>query len=844
MSEQEWQEILCQVRNNEITELNLSFMGNEKAESLAETLKVNSSLISLDLMLNNIQKNGARALAEALKVSSSLATLDLGFNDIRDVGTRALAEALKKNSSLTHLDLKCNHIRDIGVRELAEALKENTSLTYLYLDGNYYIGEGGARWLAEALRENSSLTLLNLRFDNIGKEGARALAEALKVSSSLATLDLGFNVIGDVGTRALAEALKKNSSLTSLNLRDNEIRKEGARLLAEALKENSSLTLLNLGVNNIGKEGASALAEVLRENNSLNFLDLIRNEIGEAGAKWLAEVLKENNSLTSLNLDGNRIGDEGARSLAVVLKENSSLTFLNLEWNNIGDEGTRAIAKALIVNTSLTYLELGKNNIGDEGAKDLAEALTENSTLIHLNLELNNIRDEGTKVLAESLKVNKCLLYYLDDSTDELRNIVNKNQNNNENLAKRIKIVFSRILEALRNGSSIDASRELNLEELKLRCAAINYMLKKEDIGATPEIVLFFNIAFKKLQNSEESYNSVSTLFKSAITELVMELNEGYYEHPRDYPGLYVQDKLLEGKAYKIIDEEKGKLLSIPAVLNYKIAEDMNFNRHYEFALKYINKALSQAPGEPRIMFEKAKILYLLGCFQQADEEFAGALGSPITTPDKLTEMRDWFEKQGEFNKAIALQKKLIRDTSDNSELAKLALLELENHNPSEALKTLDKLIQHEPEEFSAYHLKARLHYILGDGRFDEVIKAGEKMALPKLAEYRQLADWLDKHEDTSRADRYCKKSGALERKTQGLKILQNWLQADNTREFVGLNKLLGQINSDSVKYKNELQEFEPIMLQYNSLEADISPESIHLEITGDKYHIDENIGN
>ncbi len=812
MSEERWQEILRQVRNNEITELDLISRGieNERASALAEALKASSSLTSLTLLDNYIGVEGAKSLAEALKENSSLTFMGLNLNKIGDSGARALAEALKENNSLTWLNLGNNNIAAEGARSLAEALKHNSSLTSLDLVGDN-IGDVGSRALAEALKKNSSLTYLDLGFNNIGNKGARSLAEALKKNSSLTSLLLDGNKIGDAGARWLAEALKENSRLTSLRLDGNKIGDAGARWLAEALKINSTITYLNLWNNNIGEEGTRAIAKALIVNTSLTYLELGKNNIGYEGANDLAEALKSNNSLAGLNLFNNRIGEEGTRALAEALKVSSSLTSLNLQHNDIGEGGARWLAEALKENSSLTFLHLGRNKIGAEGTREIAEALTENNSLTSLNLDGNRIGDEGARALAEALKKNKCLSYYDGAETEELRNIVHKNKNDSQNLAKLINLKFNSYLKALRNGGSIDASRELNLEDLKQRSAAINYMLKEEDIGATPEIVLFFNIAFKKLQNSEESYNSTSGLFEAAMTELAIRLSEGYYEHPRDYPGLYIQDKLLEGKAYKISDEGKEKLLAIPAVLNYRVAVDMNHNRHYKFALKYINKALRQAPGEPRIMLEKVKILYLLGCFQQADETFLGALATDITMPDKLTETRDWFKERGEFDEAIALQEKLIKNTGDNSELAKLALLELENHNPSEAFETLDKLIEHEPKEFSAYQLKARMHYILADGGFDKVIKAGEKIALPKLAEYRQLADWLDKHEDASRAGSYSKKAAALERKIQGLKILQNWLQADNTSEFAGLSKLIEQINSHSIKHAKELDELEEV---------------------------------
>jgi hypothetical protein len=45
-------------------------------------------------------KHGAKAIAEALKVNAVLTTLNLGYNSIGDEGAKAIAEALKVNAVL------------------------------------------------------------------------------------------------------------------------------------------------------------------------------------------------------------------------------------------------------------------------------------------------------------------------------------------------------------------------------------------------------------------------------------------------------------------------------------------------------------------------------------------------------------------------------------------------------------------------------------------------------------------------------------------------------------------------------------------------------------------------
>jgi Ran GTPase-activating protein (RanGAP) involved in mRNA processing and transport len=55
--------------------------------------------------LNDLGEGGGRALAEALRLNSTLTSLNLGDNGLGEGAGRALAEALRLNTSLTSLKL-------------------------------------------------------------------------------------------------------------------------------------------------------------------------------------------------------------------------------------------------------------------------------------------------------------------------------------------------------------------------------------------------------------------------------------------------------------------------------------------------------------------------------------------------------------------------------------------------------------------------------------------------------------------------------------------------------------------------------------------------------------------
>ncbi|KAG0043357.1 hypothetical protein BGZ83_011487, partial [Gryganskiella cystojenkinii] len=195
-------------------------IGRKEFGMLADTLKTNSVLITLDCLGNSIGVNGAQALSESLKTNSTLTTLSLVRNSIGDNGAKVISEALKSNSTLTTLDLGWNSIGDNGAQALSKALNINSTLTTLNLESNL-ISLEGVLALTFARNIKSKLTTLNLH-NNTTR--AQALFEAFKTNSILTTLDLGYNKIGVNGTQALSEVLKTNSTLTTLNLGSNDIR--------------------------------------------------------------------------------------------------------------------------------------------------------------------------------------------------------------------------------------------------------------------------------------------------------------------------------------------------------------------------------------------------------------------------------------------------------------------------------------------------------------------------------------------------------------------------------------------------------------------------------------------
>ena len=267
---------------------NLSF-GNRGVLSLCETLKINNTLGMVDLSRTSIDdvgiesllkavrdrttltrlnlsemkmitKKSIRSIAEFLRVDSSLMSLGFEGNKVSVGGARLIAESLKVNKTLKVLSLSRNNIRAPGAHFLSEALKVNKTLMFFNLPQNA-LRARGAQLLSDGLGVNSALTLLNLSMNGIGPEGTQSIAEALKINKGLATLNLSSNGIEDSGAKSLCQALKENKTLINLSIAANGIQSSGARAFAEARETNSTLLHLDIGENNIGQSGIQALSE-------------------------------------------------------------------------------------------------------------------------------------------------------------------------------------------------------------------------------------------------------------------------------------------------------------------------------------------------------------------------------------------------------------------------------------------------------------------------------------------------------------------------------------------------------------------------------------------------------
>jgi hypothetical protein len=118
----------------------------------------------LNLESNNLTNDmsGIQALAEALRVNAVLTTLDISFSNIGPKGGKTLTEALRVNAVLTTLDISNNEL--CGLDSLGRGTYDAT----------------GVKALASALEVNAALNKCDMKLNKLGLEAQAALRDVVK----------------------------------------------------------------------------------------------------------------------------------------------------------------------------------------------------------------------------------------------------------------------------------------------------------------------------------------------------------------------------------------------------------------------------------------------------------------------------------------------------------------------------------------------------------------------------------------------------------------------------------------------------------------------------------------
>uniref|UniRef100_A0A7S1CX86 Uncharacterized protein n=1 Tax=Cyclophora tenuis TaxID=216820 RepID=A0A7S1CX86_CYCTE len=302
---------------------------------------------------------------------TALTKLILGGNAIDDAGACALAEGLRVNKSLLHLELWINQISDNGIVALMSSLEgnNNDTLTHLCFSRNHTIGNKGwdaiRRYLhsPKNISGQSGLVKLNLSRTQTAAANTNALellADALCVNRCLQNLVLtGMNESRCCGTiTGGGGATSTTTATTSMEIQS----------IGDMLCVNQTLVVIHLGACQIGPKDGCYLAKCLESNTTLVELDLNSNELDDRAAHALAQTLlvvvvpctaasssssSSGTALCKLNLWSNAgIGESGVWAMVEAARVNKNLVQCSVDTRLLGRDhpAVQSLRFALFLN--------------------------------------------------------------------------------------------------------------------------------------------------------------------------------------------------------------------------------------------------------------------------------------------------------------------------------------------------------------------------------------------------------------------------------------------------------------------------------------------------------------
>ena len=413
---------------------------------------------------------GAIAISECLKINKTLIELDISWDRITDKGALNIAEAIEINPTLQKLNISHNNISRGTLSFFGSYLKHNSALQELIIsrDGITYIYMSTTKccvnkmWPYSVHRNNTQYLIRRYGSDAYAKyplymylmdsdshiefNDTEAILLTSLVDNNVEKLEISKCKISDEAAAIICNFLKVNDYLTlqELELSQNRISYEAIKLIIKAVQANISLHTLNISSNNIYDNVALAISECLKHNKTLKVLDISKNTIAE-GVKIIADSIQENTTLLKLFMCNNNISDDGAVAISKCLTKNNTLQELSLSWDNqawnslswkglfgnrlsgnsTDSEGLTRIAEAMTINTGLHTMDLSSQSVGDDPLQfttTLLNAMEHNHTMMRLvlpasvnmqeiRMKLDNINKErikkGTKMLSIATEKKK-----------------------------------------------------------------------------------------------------------------------------------------------------------------------------------------------------------------------------------------------------------------------------------------------------------------------------------------------------------------------------------------------------------------------------------------------------
>jgi len=226
-------------------------LGPRFSATLADYLRVNTSIVKIDLHDNHITDACVPSFVQMLSINSSLSNLRLSNNQITREGASTLFNGIKTNYGLQYIcmeaapgtmnpglairplkgilpadqiDLASRHFGVLSTLLVCKIISHyKPQLTELAIDRNPLL-EAGAMELCDMLKHNDDIRVLDVRFCALGPAGMSAICEGLRVNTSIERVLALSNNLGADGCTALEQLLTRkvdHSQLKYIDVQDN-----------------------------------------------------------------------------------------------------------------------------------------------------------------------------------------------------------------------------------------------------------------------------------------------------------------------------------------------------------------------------------------------------------------------------------------------------------------------------------------------------------------------------------------------------------------------------------------------------------------------------------------------
>ena len=433
--------------NKSLKQLTIKALAGAEAVHIFRALEQNSSLQKFKISLAErigSSETTVTALSQMLKINQSLVVLDLSGCGVTDAVAQHIASGLAENKTLQALNINSDQLKTEGAGYILQSLQHNETLHTLRmfdLDMQITHAPLSLNITAGACKKQSLALLVSSLVHNTS-------IDKLQMFTGTEVLDLSECGITDAMVEKIAAGLTENSSLKQLDLSRNEITNVGAAHIFRSLEHNTSLDKLLLSHNSQLAMGdsemlGSRLQQMLSKNKSLTVLDLSACGVTDAVAQHIASGLTENKTLQALSINSDQLKSDGAGYILQSLQQHETLRTLRIFDLHIqithvpltlnitaGASKKRSLAllvSSLVHNTSIDklrmftgigVLDLSQCGITDAMVEKIAAGLTENSSLKQLDLSGNEITSVGAAHIFKSLKHNTSL-EELDLSSNE-----------------------------------------------------------------------------------------------------------------------------------------------------------------------------------------------------------------------------------------------------------------------------------------------------------------------------------------------------------------------------------------------------------------------------------------